>query len=87
MPGMEHVALPENMAVTSISAFVQMNLGMDSQEVRISNKHGCSWGEFGCWVIEWEFLYNIQDELLRNEIENLRCLICRNLRKCDLNVI
>lgn len=47
MPGMEHVALPENIAVTSIFAFVQMNLGMDSQEVRISNKHGCSWGEFG----------------------------------------
>lgn len=46
MPGMGHVALPENMAVTSISAFVQMNLTVDSQEVRISNKHGCSWGKF-----------------------------------------
>lgn len=78
MPGMEHVALPENMAVTSIFAFVQMNLGMDSQEVRISNKHGCSWDEYGCWVIWMELLYKIQDKFLSINIQkNLRCLLCR----------
>lgn len=60
MPGMEHVALPENMAVTSISAFVQMNLAMDSQEVRISNKHGYRWGLYGCLVFEWGFAGNLR---------------------------